>query len=195
MCPADVSSAISPSASRSGAMAAADQVGRADEIRDEGAVGQPVDFVRRAGLLDQPVAHHDDAVRHRQRFFQVVGHIDRGDAEPMLQLAQFDAHVGAQLGVEIGQRLVEQQHRRLEHEGARQRDALLLAAGQLRRPPRCKAVHLHHVERLMHLFRDLGRPGRAARAGRRRRSRTRSCAARWRRTGTPSTGRVSRRGC
>ena len=91
-----------------------------------------VDFARRADLLDQAVAHHHDAVGHRQRLFQVVRHVDRRDAEPVLQLAQLDAHVGAQLGVEIGERLVEQQHRRLEHEGARQRDALLLAAGELR---------------------------------------------------------------
>ena len=38
--------------------------------------------------------------------------------------------MAAQLGVEIGQRLVEQQHLRLQHERARHRDALLLAAGQ-----------------------------------------------------------------
>jgi hypothetical protein len=32
------------------------------------------------------------------------------------------------LRVEVRQRLVEQQHARLDHDGARQRDALLLAA-------------------------------------------------------------------
>ena len=59
-----------------GAMAATNEVSRADEIRDKGAIRQPVDFVGRPGLLDQPVTHHDDAVRHRQRFFQVVGHVN-----------------------------------------------------------------------------------------------------------------------
>ena len=75
-------------------MAAANEIGGTDEIRNEGVARQPVDFVRRAGLLDQPVAHHDDAVRHRQRFFQIMGYVDRGDAEAMLKLAQFDPHVG-----------------------------------------------------------------------------------------------------
>ncbi len=138
-----------------GAMAAADEIGRADEIRDEGVARKIVDVARRADLLDQPVAHHHDAVRHRQRLFEIVRHVDRRDAEPVLQLAQLDAHVGAQLGVEVRQRLVEQQHRGLEHEGARQRDALLLPAGELRRAPRCEAAHLHHVERAVDLLGDL----------------------------------------
>ena len=66
-------------------MAATNKISRSDEIRDKSAIRQPVDFVRRARLLDQSVTHHDDAVRHRQRFFQVVGHVDRGDAEAMLK--------------------------------------------------------------------------------------------------------------
>ena len=65
------------------------------------------------------------------RLFEVVRHVDRRDAETVLQLAQLHAHVGAQLGVEVRQRLVEQQHRWLEHEGARERHALLLPAGKL----------------------------------------------------------------
>jgi hypothetical protein len=39
----------------------------------------------------------------------------------------------AQLGVEVGQRLVEQEHLRVAHDGAAHRDALALAAGQLAR--------------------------------------------------------------
>ena len=44
-------------------------------------------------------------------------------------------HLLAQLGVEVGERLVEQQHARLDDERARKRDALLLAARELRRGP------------------------------------------------------------
>ena len=42
------------------------------------------------------------------------------------------AHLDAQLGVEVGERLVEQQQPRLQHQRAGDRDALLLAAGELR---------------------------------------------------------------
>ena len=43
------------------------------------------------------------------------------------------AHLHAQLGVEVGERLVEQERRRLAHDGAAHGDALALAAGELAR--------------------------------------------------------------
>jgi hypothetical protein len=43
------------------------------------------------------------------------------------------AHLHAQLGVEVGQRLVEQEHLRVAHDGAAHGDALALAAGELAR--------------------------------------------------------------
>ena len=46
----------------------------------------------------------------------------------MLQRAQLDPHLGAQFGVQIGERLVEQQHIGRKRDRAGQRDALLLAA-------------------------------------------------------------------
>ena len=53
------------------------------------------------------------------------------DREPPLQLADLLPHLDAQLGVEIRQRLVEQQHARPDDDRARERDALLLAAREL----------------------------------------------------------------
>ena len=46
------------------------------------------------------------------------------------------AHLHAQLGVEIGQRLVEQEHLGIAHDGAAHGDALALAAGELLRAAR-----------------------------------------------------------
>src|SRR5262245_62197658 len=43
----------------------------------------------------------------------------------------FRSHGNAQLGIEIGQRLVEQEHLRVAHDRAPHRDALALAARQL----------------------------------------------------------------
>jgi hypothetical protein len=51
--------------------------------------------------------------------------------EVALDALQLDPHVLAQVGVERRERLVEQQHVGLDHDGAGERDALLLAAGQL----------------------------------------------------------------
>jgi hypothetical protein len=49
-----------------------------------------------------------------------------------VQLRDLGAHLHAQLGVEVRQRLVHQEHLRLAHDRAAHRDALALAAGELR---------------------------------------------------------------
>ena len=92
---------------------------------------------------------HGDAVRHRQRLVLVVRDVDHRDAEPLVQPAHLELHLLAQLLVERAERLVHQHELGLEHERARDGDALLLAAGKLRRPPRAEAGELHHVERAL----------------------------------------------
>ena len=53
--------------------------------------------------------------------------------EPLVQLLDLGAHGDAQLGVEVRQRLVEQEHLRVAHDGAAHGDALALAARELAR--------------------------------------------------------------
>ena len=60
-----------------------------------------------------------------------MGDDDEGGAETLLQLHQFGLRALAQLLVERGQRLVEQQDPRAARQRTRQRHALLLAAGKL----------------------------------------------------------------
>ncbi len=83
-----------------------------------------------AVLGDAAGIHDDDAVGDGQGFLLVVGDVDHGQAQRLLEGADLLAHVAAQLGVQVGQRLVEQQHLRLQHDGAGHRHALLLAAGE-----------------------------------------------------------------
>ena len=75
-----------------------------------------------------------------KRFFLVVRHEHEGDADRLLQLAQFDLHLLAQLLVERAQRFVEQQHLRPLDQRARQRHALALAARQLIAAPLAEAL-------------------------------------------------------
>ena len=107
----------------------------ADEIGDEAVGRRVIDLAGAADLHDAAAAHDADGVAHRQRLFLVVGDQDEGDADLALQVLQLDLHVAAQLAVERGQRLVEQQHGRPVDQRARQRHALLLAAGQFLDPP------------------------------------------------------------
>src|SRR6185437_8827442 len=104
---------------------------RADEARDELVVRPVVQLERRTDLLDNAVMHHHDLVGHGHGLDLVMGDIDRGGLEPLMQFLDFGAHRHPQLGIEVGQRLVEQEHLRIAHDGAPHRDALALAAGQL----------------------------------------------------------------
>ena len=69
-------------------------------------------------------------VGNGERLLLIVRHIGDSQVEALLQLANVLAHAPPQLGVEIGQRLVEQEHLRLQYERACHRDALLLASGE-----------------------------------------------------------------
>ena len=119
---------VSPLRSTSGS---GHEIDATDERRDELRSRTVIEILRGAFLDDAALAHHRDPVGHRHRFLLIVRDVDRRDREAALQLANFRAHLHPQLGVEIGQRLVEQQHARSDDDGARERDALLLAARQL----------------------------------------------------------------
>ena len=73
-----------------------------------------------------------------------------------LQLADLDPHLLAQLGVEIGQRLVEQQHVRPDRKRARERDTLLLAAGKLARQSTGKRLEPYQTQSFARAYLDLG---------------------------------------
>ncbi len=135
--------------------AAAEQVHRADELRDEAVRRMVEELDRRADLLNHALVHHRDPVAGGHRLLLVVGHEDRGDAEAPLQLLQFLPRLHAQLGVEVGQRLVEQQDLRLDRESARDRHALLLAPGKLAGAARLEPGELHQLEHGRHLAPDV----------------------------------------
>ena len=115
------------------------QVRDAEEVGDEHRPRLLVHLRRRRHLLDMAVRHHGDPVGHRQRLFLVVRDVDERDPELLLDRLQLDLQRLAQLRVERAEWLVEQQNRRVQDEGARERDALLLATRELRRPPLARA--------------------------------------------------------
>jgi hypothetical protein len=125
-------------------------LGRAQESGAEGRGGREVERARRADL-DQPAGvHQRDAVGQHQGFLLVVRDVDGRHADALEQVAQLDAHLLAQLGVEVGQRLVQQHDRGAAHQGAGDGHALLLAARKLRGAARGQRAQAHHVQRLGH---------------------------------------------
>ena len=105
-----------------------DEVGRADEVRDEPVDRSFVQLRRVALLLDQPVSHDHDHVAHRERFLLVVGHVHEGDPDLTLEGLELELHLLAQLEVQGTERLVQEQHRGPIDERTGQGDALLLPA-------------------------------------------------------------------
>ena len=68
-----------------------------------------------------------------------MGDVDGGDAELLLDAPELELHVFAQLAIEGGERFIEEEEIGLEHEGAGDRDPLLLAAGELLDAARAEA--------------------------------------------------------
>ena len=135
---------------------AGQEVGRADEPGDEDARRRGVDLLRRADLLDEAAAHHGHAVAHRQRLALVVGDEDERDPDLPLDPLELDLHGLAQLEVEGGQRLVQQQRAGQVDQRPGQGDTLLLAAGELRRTAGRELGQAHDVEHLHCPPPDLG---------------------------------------
>ena len=132
-------------------------VGDADEVGHEARSRVLVDFVRRADLDDAAGIHDGEPRRHRHRLFLVVRHHHEGEAELFLQAHHLEPRGLAQLAVERGQRLVEQQELRPLHQRARERHPLALAAGELRRLALRVVVEMHQLQDLRDARGDLGR--------------------------------------
>ena len=95
--------------------------------------GLLVEVARRADLLDLAVVHHHDLLGHLHRLLLVVRDEDGRHVDLVVEAAQPGAQLLAHRGVERAERLVEQQHARLDGERAGEGHALALAAGELRR--------------------------------------------------------------
>src|SRR5690606_24596141 len=103
---------------------------RADEAGDEHVLRLLVQVTRGADLLEQTILEDRDAVAHGQSLGLVVRDVDRGDSETALQRGDLRASLHTQLGVEVRQRLVHEEHLRLADDRTAHRDTLTLTAGE-----------------------------------------------------------------
>ena len=105
-------------------------LGAADEAGDKEVDRRVEHFLGRTDLLDVAILHDDDPVSQGHGLGLVVGHVDEGGIHPFAQEDDLGAHLVAQLGVQVAQRFVHQEHLGVPHDGAADGDALALAAGQ-----------------------------------------------------------------
>ena len=101
--------------------------------------------------------HHADAIREGERLFLVVRDEHRRHVQFALDLADRAAQLLADLRVERAERLVHQQHFGPVGQRARNRDALLLAAGQLRGQAVVHAFECNELQQLLATRAPLGR--------------------------------------
>ena len=86
-------------------------------------------FIKPCGCIELQhlsARHYGDPVRKGQRFFLIVCHEHKGNADRALQLSEFKLHLFAQLLVERAQRLIQQQDFRPQDQRAGKGDALAL---------------------------------------------------------------------
>src|SRR2546426_6235264 len=129
----------------------------ADERGDEPGGGVIVDLQRTAGLLDATRVQHDDVLRELQRLLLVMGHQYGGELRLVVEAAQPGAQLDSDARVERPERFVQQQHAGPGRQGARERHALPLPAGELRRLPAPVIPQLNQLEQLVHALPDLAR--------------------------------------
>jgi hypothetical protein len=135
---------------------AGEHVHRPEEAHDERARRLLEDLRGGAHLLDAPGVHEHHAVGDLEGLLLVVGHEDARHVQLVVEPAQPAAELLADAGVERAEGLVEEEEAGLGGEGARERHALALAAGELVGVALAEAVELDEREELGHPRRDLG---------------------------------------
>lgn len=141
---------------RPDAKAGTDPVHVAKEICRKGRLRMTVESFGRAHLFKPALVHDANAIGERKSFLLIVGDEKKCGAELALKRFEFRSHMLAELRVESGQRLIEEQNRGLDDQSASERNTLPFSARQLLRQPPFLATKIEHVNHLSDAAADLG---------------------------------------
>jgi hypothetical protein len=86
--------------------------------------------LRAVDLLNEAILHNNNSGTHGQSFGLVVGNVDEGGLEVLVQLADFRSHLNPQLCIEVGKRLVHEEYFWFTNDSTSQRNTLSLTAGK-----------------------------------------------------------------
>ena len=114
-----------------------------------------VQLARRGNLFHAAAVHDDDAVGDVHGLLLVVRDDHRGRVRLVVQAPQPVAQLLAHACVERAERLVEQQHLRVDRERTGEPHALALATRELGRVAVAEPRQLHELEQLGHALLDL----------------------------------------
>ena len=127
-----------------------------DETGHEHVLRMIIQTLRRVDLLQNAVLHHGNAARHRHGLHLVVRHVNERGRQALVQARQLRTGLDTQLRVQVGQRLVEQEHRRLTHNRAAYGHTLALTTGELLRLAVQQMLDVQNTRRLSHATLDVG---------------------------------------
>ena len=105
-------------------------LGHADEAGHKEIGGVVEDLLGGADLLDEAVLHDDDPVAQGHGLRLVVGHVHKCRVDLLPELDDLRPHLVAELGVQVGERFVHQQHLGLPDDGPTNGNPLPLTAGK-----------------------------------------------------------------
>jgi hypothetical protein len=114
-----------------------------------------VDVVRSPDLLNPTTGKHDDVVRDVHRLFLIMRDEHGRHVHLVVQPTQPRTQFLAHLRIECAERLVKQQHLRLDRECARKGHPLPLAAGELSRIAVGELFEMDEFEQLGDALSDL----------------------------------------
>ena len=130
-------------------------LGAADEACNEHVAGHIVQVLRGIDLLDDAVLHNNDTVAHGHSLGLVVGNVDEGGSQLLVQLDDLGAHGGTQLGIQVGQGLVQQEDCRVTNHCTAQSNTLTLTTGQSLGLAVQQVLDLQDLGSLVHALVDL----------------------------------------
>lgn len=111
-----------------------------DEPRHESVGRPPMDLGRRADLLDATVIDHRQSSAQGHGLFLIVGHVHGGHAPLGVDPLNLPPKLAAKVGIQMGERFIQEQNAGRSDEGPCQCHALPLASGELVRSSLEQAV-------------------------------------------------------
>ncbi len=105
-------------------------LGGADEPGYEKVAGPFIELLGRADLMDASVFHDDDAVGHGHGFHLVMGDIDKGRRQFLVEFIDLRPGGGSQFGIQVRQWFIQEEGLGITDHGSAQGDPLFLAAGE-----------------------------------------------------------------
>ena len=97
-------------------------------------------------LLDAAMIHDGNPIRGHHGFGLVMRHVNGGHPKFVVQSPDFKTHLLPQCRIQVGQRLVKQQHGGPDNNRAGQRHPLLLTAAEFGRVTVRKVVHMYDFQ-------------------------------------------------